>query len=73
MMQAMARYRTYPKQSFPRRSFHRPHRRLERLWTSRRPSRQIIDAWIAQSARTGDGPPPEYKDEIMQVYQDAPP
>ncbi|OLQ07034.1 Peptidyl-prolyl cis-trans isomerase A [Symbiodinium microadriaticum] len=37
------------------------------------PFEQIIDAWIAQSARTGDGPPPEYKDEIMQVYQDAPP
>ena len=37
------------------------------------PFEQIIDAWIAQSARTGDGPPPEYKDEIMQVYRDAPP
>ena len=34
---------------------------------------EIIDAWIRQSARTGDGPPPEYKAEIMEVYENAPP
>ena len=37
------------------------------------PFGEVIDIWIAQSAQTGDGPPPEYKAEIMQVYQDAPP
>lgn len=34
---------------------------------------EIIDAWIQRSARTGDGPPPEYKAEIMEVYDNAPP
>ena len=33
----------------------------------------IIDVWIQQSASTGDGPPPEYKGEIMEVYENAPP
>lgn len=33
----------------------------------------IIDVWIQQSAITGDGPPPEYKEEIMEVYENAPP
>ena len=37
------------------------------------PFEEVIDVWIAQSARTGDGPPPEYKAEIMQVYEEAPP
>ena len=33
----------------------------------------IIDVWIQLSASTGDGPPPEYKEEIMEVYENAPP
>lgn len=33
---------------------------------------EIIDAWIRHSATTGDGPPPEYKAEIMEVYENAP-
>ena len=37
------------------------------------PFSEVVDIWIAQSARTGDGPPPEYKSEIMQVYENAPP
>ncbi|CAJ1362924.1 unnamed protein product [Effrenium voratum] len=34
---------------------------------------EIIDTWIRQSAVSGDGPPPEYKAEIMEVYESAPP
>ena len=37
------------------------------------PFHVIIDVWIQQSASTGDGPPPEYKGEIMEVYENAPP
>eukprot|EP00928_Gymnodinium_smaydae_P033577 TRINITY_DN2400_c0_g1_i1.p1 TRINITY_DN2400_c0_g1~~TRINITY_DN2400_c0_g1_i1.p1 ORF type:complete len:732 (+),score=218.60 TRINITY_DN2400_c0_g1_i1:147-2342(+) len=37
------------------------------------PFGDVIDLFIAQAARKGDGPPPEYKDQILDIYANAPP
>eukprot|EP00929_Paragymnodinium_shiwhaense_P013773 TRINITY_DN121623_c0_g1_i1.p1 TRINITY_DN121623_c0_g1~~TRINITY_DN121623_c0_g1_i1.p1 ORF type:complete len:633 (-),score=122.38 TRINITY_DN121623_c0_g1_i1:56-1954(-) len=34
---------------------------------------EIIEAYIAQAAADGGGPPPGYKEEILEIYANAPP
>lgn len=37
------------------------------------PFSQVIDLYIAQGAQQGEGPPPEFKAEIMEIFENAPP
>lgn len=37
------------------------------------PFSKVVDLYIAQAAADGDGPPPEYKDQILEIYENAPP
>eukprot|EP00930_Biecheleria_cincta_P002642 TRINITY_DN103646_c0_g1_i1.p1 TRINITY_DN103646_c0_g1~~TRINITY_DN103646_c0_g1_i1.p1 ORF type:complete len:721 (+),score=178.96 TRINITY_DN103646_c0_g1_i1:119-2281(+) len=37
------------------------------------PFSEVVDLYIAQAAADGDGPPPEYKAQILEIYENAPP